>query len=387
MLVSGLPCVRLLGGRLIGGHARRGRACTALTKLRDMLAIGGIAAGVAFLAGFDFLLSLGKCGSGISLSLDWEWHSAFFIVAHIDCGGIFFFWVPLLAAVSIVATIGSPVEEFKGYYACVVAVILVLLRFSSYIRSHDCLCSAIVAGMAAGMAAAISSPLGAMLAGGFVGFFFVFFFYLRIVRGRSSLAVGGKVSKFGLLKLGRVIIAGTFFHGGHDRAICRTGPWVEADDCSTFRNVFYGYPLYVVIGLVGALGTSGSDLLIVMPRTGLKRDRHVLIAAILAAAGMAVALGTLGTVGHSFFTYGLMFIIILVISSASRWPSFALARFVLAVTRRLPWRLLYFLEDAHRRGVLRQVGAVYQFRHERLQSHLAQDDSSESSDPFKPGTT
>jgi hypothetical protein len=30
-----------------------------------------------------------------------------------------------------------------------------------------------------------------------------------------------------------------------------------------------------------------------------------------------------------------------------------------------------FLGDAHRRGVLRQAGAVYQFRHARLQDHLA----------------
>jgi hypothetical protein len=30
-----------------------------------------------------------------------------------------------------------------------------------------------------------------------------------------------------------------------------------------------------------------------------------------------------------------------------------------------------FLEDAHRRGVLRQVGAVYQFRHAKLQQYLA----------------
>jgi hypothetical protein len=30
-----------------------------------------------------------------------------------------------------------------------------------------------------------------------------------------------------------------------------------------------------------------------------------------------------------------------------------------------------FLSDAHRRGVLRQVGAVYQFRHIELQHRLA----------------
>jgi hypothetical protein len=31
-----------------------------------------------------------------------------------------------------------------------------------------------------------------------------------------------------------------------------------------------------------------------------------------------------------------------------------------------------FLEDAHRRGVLRQAGALYQFRHASLHDRLAQ---------------
>jgi hypothetical protein len=39
---------------------------------------------------------------------------------------------------------------------------------------------------------------------------------------------------------------------------------------------------------------------------------------------------------------------------------------------RLPWRLVRFLADAHeQRGVLRQAGAAYQFRHVELQRHLA----------------
>ncbi|MDI6104684.1 NACHT domain-containing protein [Actinoplanes sp. NEAU-A12] len=43
----------------------------------------------------------------------------------------------------------------------------------------------------------------------------------------------------------------------------------------------------------------------------------------------------------------------------------------LAVRGRLPWRLTSFLADAHRRGVLRRPGAVYQFRHVLLQDRLA----------------
>jgi hypothetical protein len=46
--------------------------------------------------------------------------------------------------------------------------------------------------------------------------------------------------------------------------------------------------------------------------------------------------------------------------------------FALRVSRQLPLRLLSFLDDAHRLGIVRQNGPVYQFRHARLQDHLAQ---------------
>ncbi|MFF2042726.1 helix-turn-helix domain-containing protein [Kitasatospora sp. NPDC058170] len=47
-----------------------------------------------------------------------------------------------------------------------------------------------------------------------------------------------------------------------------------------------------------------------------------------------------------------------------------LSRVLLPLTGRLPWQPAAFLEDAYHRGVLRQTGAVYQFRHVRLQHHL-----------------
>ncbi|MEU2711936.1 helix-turn-helix domain-containing protein [Streptomyces sp. NPDC007205] len=54
------------------------------------------------------------------------------------------------------------------------------------------------------------------------------------------------------------------------------------------------------------------------------------------------------------------------------WGQWAvLCRVWLPLTGRLPWSLITFLEDAYQRGVLRQAGAVYQFRHARLQHHLA----------------
>lgn len=56
------------------------------------------------------------------------------------------------------------------------------------------------------------------------------------------------------------------------------------------------------------------------------------------------------------------------LSAWGQWLVFA--RVWLPLTGRLPWAVAAFLDDACRRGVLRQVGAVHQFRHARLQAHL-----------------
>ncbi|GII82282.1 SARP family transcriptional regulator [Sphaerisporangium siamense] len=71
-------------------------------------------------------------------------------------------------------------------------------------------------------------------------------------------------------------------------------------------------------------------------------------------------------VGHLF---GLA--VALGVTSSRAWGAFTVTRVWLALTGRAPLRLIRFLDDAHRRGVLRQTGGVYQFRHARLQDHLA----------------
>jgi hypothetical protein len=53
------------------------------------------------------------------------------------------------------------------------------------------------------------------------------------------------------------------------------------------------------------------------------------------------------------------------------WLAYMIARSWLALRGQLPWRLMSFLEDAHRLGALRQVGTVHQFRHIDLQRRLA----------------
>ncbi|MBV9161579.1 MAG: NACHT domain-containing protein [Pseudonocardiales bacterium] len=66
------------------------------------------------------------------------------------------------------------------------------------------------------------------------------------------------------------------------------------------------------------------------------------------------------------------------------WGAYAVSRIWLALRGKQPWRLMRFLEDAHRRGVLRQSGATYQFRHARMQDHLAHADPTSQRGPCRP---
>jgi hypothetical protein len=114
------------------------------------------------------------------------------------------------------------------------------------------------------------------------------------------------------------------------------------------------------------------------PRVVLARDRQVMLFLTLVAgvggglaAGLAAGLGAgLGAglvVGLGVgLTAGLA-----VGLDRTRWTSYVLVRGWLAFHRQLPWSLMPFLADAHQRGVLRQAGATYQFRHLELQHRLA----------------
>jgi len=53
------------------------------------------------------------------------------------------------------------------------------------------------------------------------------------------------------------------------------------------------------------------------------------------------------------------------------WVGFVVTSRWLAFRGQLPWNVMRFLDDAHRLGLLRTAGAVYQFRHAELQDHLA----------------
>ncbi|MFI5479932.1 NACHT domain-containing protein [Streptomyces rubiginosohelvolus] len=53
------------------------------------------------------------------------------------------------------------------------------------------------------------------------------------------------------------------------------------------------------------------------------------------------------------------------------WGVYTVSRICYALLGRVPFRLMAFLDDAHRLGVLRQSGASYELRHVELERHLA----------------
>ncbi|GAA4100900.1 NACHT domain-containing protein [Actinomadura miaoliensis] len=53
------------------------------------------------------------------------------------------------------------------------------------------------------------------------------------------------------------------------------------------------------------------------------------------------------------------------------WTAYTVATVALSRSDRLPRRLMPFLDDMHRLGLLRAVGPIYQFRHAQLQNYLA----------------
>jgi len=118
-------------------------------------------------------------------------------------------------------------------------------------------------------------------------------------------------------------------------------------------GLWFGVPL----GLAGGLAVVPGDLAeVTSPGTVLARDRQVALVLVL-APGFALAVGLVAGLGLSL--------------SQTAWPSYMLAREWLAFHHLLPWSLMSFVHETHQRGILRQAGAVYQFRHMELQRRLA----------------
>jgi hypothetical protein len=93
--------------------------------------------------------------------------------------------------------------------------------------------------------------------------------------------------------------------------------------------------------------------------TSLFYGPHRASALAIIAAGLRVGLAAGLVLGLTFGFY----------HAAS--PRFYIVSWWLALRRRAPWRLARFLDDAREKGVLRQAGPTWEFRHDLLKDHLA----------------
>jgi NACHT domain len=107
----------------------------------------------------------------------------------------------------------------------------------------------------------------------------------------------------------------------------------------------------------------------VNPRALLDRDRiGCLTVAVTAGTAFAVVFGI--ALGPLLGVVAFVSLTITVTLTVSMWIAFNLSRIWLASAGMLPMAIMSFLHEAYCRGVLRQVGGSYQFRHIELQEAL-----------------
>jgi NACHT domain len=193
----------------------------------------------------------------------------------------------------------------------------------------------LVAGLAVGAAAGIGVGVAVGIAGGL------------LAGARTGLVVGFAVGLTVVFAVGVASGLMAWLNGPADIYNAPSPSCVLRSDAtaSAVRMVFIVFGAALAVGL--AVGTVGLDVGLVVWLLG------------GAAAGLAGGLlaGLAGGLAR-----GLV---------ATAWGWYLFSHCWLAVQGKLPWRFMAFLDDAHQRGVLRQSGEVYQFRHARLQQRLA----------------
>jgi hypothetical protein len=157
---------------------------------------------------------------------------------------------------------------------------------------------------------------------------------------------------------------------------------IAALTSSVLDGIVFGTLAGVAGGLAGGLGGTPADLAPAgNPNAVLTRDRRTfqmvglvtfvaagLVAKLMTGLAPGMSRGVINWVVAIGIGLGTALV---AASIQAAWGAFAITRCWLALRHRLPWRLMGFLADAHERGVLRQVGPYYQFRHPELRHHLA----------------
>jgi hypothetical protein len=207
------------------------------------------------------------------------------------------------------------------------------------------------------------------------------------LRGQSRGVRSRRVRESLLPRVGGGLAGGVVFgivYGGGLAvyAMLLSYPWPSV--ALLFGNWLVAGPLLglavgIVLALVAWLETDAKPEESVSATDLLRMNRTIVLVQ-AAAVGLVLGLG-FGTVVTYFngFALGLPsgigagLAIAIGVSTLTAWGRWVvLVRLWLPLSGRLPWRVNAFLDDARARGVLRQAGAVYQFRHARLRDRLAE---------------
>jgi hypothetical protein len=167
-----------------------------------------------------------------------------------------------------------------------------------------------------------------------------------VVAWREEGAIAGAVA--GVLVGAAAAVPFGFRHTEEDLTYVPTPAHALTRDRSAFR--FTAWAAGLAAGVAGFVGGSLTAIFEVGATISLPA---------VVSDGLGIGLSSGLVIGLTFGFY----------HGAS--PGFHIINWWLALHRKAPWRLRRFLEDAYDRSVLRQSGAVYQFRHDILQDRLA----------------
>jgi hypothetical protein len=129
-------------------------------------------------------------------------------------------------------------------------------------------------------------------------------------------------------------------------------------------GLVFGLVFGLMFGLTEWVGTPSRADWANTPQSTYKATRTLTVLQI-SLSGLVVWLISRQPIGLVIgLVIGLFFV------SSAAWLNYLLTTCWLAASGKLPLRLMDFLDDAYRLGLLRTVGPAYQFRHAEFQDHL-----------------
>lgn len=276
-----------------------------------------------------------------------------------------------------VVVVGMVAAVAAGFAAGFAAALLGALGFGA--GAADGFAAGPLDGLAAGLAIGLLRVVGLALKG---AAFAPSRMRIRLHGGRQRFGAQfvrrfAVVVALGLVLAGGLGLAGTL--GIQFWIVGRLGPGPRY---GVLAGLVLGPLAGLAWGLLARIETPIDVRTAVSPTDLLRTNRATVIfessvIGLVCAAAFAVMAGLLHGLRYGLL-YGISYGLVLgfgiglgVTLGLTAWGQWlALSRIWLPLHRRLPWALITFLDDACQRGVLRQAGAVYQFRHARLQAHL-----------------